>query len=228
MHILDLKLAPATSSPGTGHLSSNLELFYIYTGLMILLGLLASAPGKTVSFYCTFAMFLSLVSFFSLSLTILILAPTHNSAEFVFQNWQDHYADTGIQSKGLTCLIASQVSVSVFTGWDTAIYMTEEVLRPTYVMPAAMLTGYSVNALLVSASMLILLFSIQDEDQLSSSTAVFGSASPVSQALWDITQARFGSGSASAALLAVIGMSVFLMCLFLLIGTSRKLYAMAR
>lgn len=216
------------TSAGSGQLTSNLELFYIYAVLTVSMGLCASVPGKVVSLYCTFAMFLSLVTFFSLSVTIFILAPSHTTTAFVFQGWQDQSTDTGVSSRGLSFLMACVLPVSTFTGWDTAIYMTEEVLRPTYVMPAAMLRGFLLVAVLGSSSLLMLLFSIQDPDQLHSSTAVFGGTSAVSQALWDVTQARFQSGSASAAFLALVGMSVFLMCLFLLIGISRKLYAMSR
>lgn len=173
-------------------------------------------------------MFLSVITFFSLSVTILILAPTHNSTKFVFQTWQDHSADVGVQSKGLSFVMACAFPINVLSGWDTTIYMTEEVQRPTYTVPAAMLRGYMMVSIMGGLSLLMLILSIQNSDSLYSSGAVFGGTSPVSQALWDVTQARFGSGSASAVFMVLVAACLFLMCLFLLIGTSRKLYAMSR
>lgn len=213
---------------GTGQVTSTNELFGIYTSIFCVLGILASAPSRTVAVYLTFAMSLSLVTFFSFSITIFILAPSHQTANFVFNSWQDHSADTGVYSRGFSFLLGTVSAIATLSGWDTTIYMTEECLRPTYAVPAALWRGFVWVGSCSGLSLVMLLFSIQDPNQLHSSSAVFGGTGPVSQILWDVTQARFGSGSASAMFMVLIAMSLFMMCLFLLIGTSRKLYAMSR
>lgn len=130
--------------------------------------------------------------------------------------------------RGLSFLVACAFSINVLTGWDTTIYMTEEVLRPTYTVPAAMLRGFCVVTVMGASSVVMLLFSIQNPGLLLSSAAVFGGTYPVSQAMWDITQERLGSGSACAPFMVLVAMGLFLMSLFLFLGISRKLYGMSR
>lgn len=213
---------------GTGQITCSHELLYIYITVFLVMGILASVPSRAMAVYLTFAMFLSIITFFSLPVTMLAIAPSHRSTEFVFNSWQDHSADTGVNSKSLSFTLASISAIATLTGWDTTIYMTEECLRPTYTVPATLRSGFVWVVVAGGLSLIALLFSIQDPNQLSSSSSVFGGTSPVSQLLWDVTQAGLGSGSASAMFMVLIAMSLFLMCLFLLIGSSRKLYAMSR
>ncbi|MEW5311491.1 MAG: hypothetical protein WDW38_003201 [Sanguina aurantia] len=218
---------------GTGQLTDRYQMFYLYMGIVLSMGLLGSVSGRVVSYYCSFALYLSLITFLSLSLALLIMAPTHNSGEYVFVAWQDHSRDTGIRSSSdqqwvSPSSLPARFSVNVLTGWDTTIYMTEEVLRPTYTVPAAMLRGFCVVTVMGAASVVMLLFSIQNPGLLLSSAAVFGGTYPVSQAMWDITQERLGSGSACAPFMVLVAMGLFLMSLFLFLGISRKLYGMSR
>lgn len=86
-------------TPGTGQLTDRYQMFYLYAGIVLLMGLLGSVSGRIVSYYCSFAMYLSLITFLSLSVALLIMAPTHNTGEYVFATWQDHSDDTGIRSR---------------------------------------------------------------------------------------------------------------------------------
>ncbi|MEW5300876.1 MAG: hypothetical protein WDW36_003772 [Sanguina aurantia] len=213
---------------GTGQLTTSHELFYMCMIMLLVMGVLASAPSRAMAVYLTFAMFLSIVCFFSFPVAILSLAPSHSSAGFVFHGWEQHSADTGVHSRGFAFMLASLSAISALTGWDTTIYMTEESLRPTYTVPTALRSGFLWVTSCGGLSLVMILFSIQHPVNLLSSSSVFGGKQPVSQILWDVTQARLESGSASVVFLALEAMGLFLMCLFLVIGSSRKLYAMSR
>ncbi|MEW5313660.1 MAG: hypothetical protein WDW38_005207 [Sanguina aurantia] len=218
----------AVEGTGTGQLTTSHELFYMSMIMLLAMGILASAPSRAMAVYLTFAMFFSIVCFFSVPITILSLAPSHSTADFVFNGWEQHSADTGVHSRGFAFMLASLSAISALTGWDTTIYMTEECLRPTYTVPTALRRGFLWVAMCGGLSLITILFSIQDPVNLLSNSSVFSGCQPVSQVLWDVTQARLESGSASVVFLALEAMGLFLMCLFLVIGASRKLYAMSR
>lgn len=213
---------------GTGQLTTEYQLCYIYMATFLLMGILASAPSRVIAVYCSFAMFFNLILFFSFSLAVLIIAPTFNTADFVFRTWDPNSATTGIHSNLLSFLVACNMAVNALSGYDAVIYMTEETHLPTFKVPAAMLGSFALVAVLGAVSLVMMLFSIQDPDQLLSADAVFGGSSPVCQILWDVMEARFQSGSASACFMVLMASSLFLICVFLLIGTSRKVYAMSR
>lgn len=220
---------PATvPCTGTGQLTTEHQVFYIYVLIFLLMGILASAPSRMTAVYCSFALFSNLILFFSFSLTVFVITPTHNTSNFVFRTWEPNSATTGIQSAILSFFVACNMSVNVLSGYDAVIYMTEETYLPTISVPAAMLSSFALVSLLGAMSLAMLLYSIQDPDQLLSVDSVFGGTSPVCQLLWDVMEARFQSGSASACFMVLTAVSLFLMCVFLLVGTSRKVYAMSR
>ncbi|MEW5304001.1 MAG: hypothetical protein WDW36_006644 [Sanguina aurantia] len=213
---------------GEGRLTASWEVTCIYLGICVSLGLLASAPSRVVAAYCSFGLFTNLILFFSLSCTLLLLAPTHPTPSFSIHNWRSHPDITGITDGMLSFLAACNMGVNTFSGYDAALYMTEECFRPTFALPAALWRGFVIVFALGGVSLLMVLFSVQHPDRLLSPDAVFGGQGPVAQILWDVMEARFQSGRASAPFLALTTWSLFLICMFLVIGTSRKVYAMSR
>ncbi|MEW5311493.1 MAG: hypothetical protein WDW38_003203 [Sanguina aurantia] len=213
---------------GEGQLTSSRELTYLYLIICLLVGILASAPSRIVAWYCSFGMFTNLVIFLSLSCTVLVIAPSHGTASFVFRTWAPNPVATGITNDAFAFIVACNMALNTFSGYDAVIYMTEECFRPTFALPAALWGSFLLVSGLGGVSLLMVLFSIQDPAQLLSANAVFGGQSPVSQILWDVMSARFQSGRAAAPFMALMAWSMFLSCLFLTIGAARKVYAMSR
>lgn len=92
--------------------------------------------GKLLPKIATATLYVSLVSFTVILITVPATAHIHATAQFVFANFVN---STGWPSDGIAFLVGLINPNSIFAGLDTATHLAEEVPRPERSIPIAIL-----------------------------------------------------------------------------------------
>ncbi len=92
--------------------------------------------GRVLPFVASCALYISLVSFAVILITVPAKAPTHESAKFVFATFIN---STGWRQSGIAFIVGLINTNWAFACLDTATHMAEEVPKPETVVPLAIM-----------------------------------------------------------------------------------------
>ncbi|KAI0485353.1 amino acid/polyamine transporter I [Xylariaceae sp. FL0804] len=111
-----------------------------------------------------------IVGFFAIVIPLWVLAPKASSSEV----WTDFKNYGGWSSTGGAVLVGQLAAAGAFIGADSAAHMAEEVRNASVTVPRMMMGTVLLNGILGFATILTLVYSIQDvETQAVDSTAVY-------------------------------------------------------
>ncbi|KAI5120999.1 hypothetical protein M0805_000460 [Coniferiporia weirii] len=201
----------------------------IYAAVLCAQGLINTFGVHLLKYINNVSVWWHAVGTTALTIAVLVTAPTHQSAKYVFTQFID---GTGIaQSDGSVVGWAQRASPAyvvvigilmaqyTLTGFDGSAHMTEETHNAAMAGPLGIIMAIGVSAVLGWFLVLGLLFSMQDYD------ATIGSATgePVAQIFLDTV------GEKGAIVLMVIVIGAMFMCgLFSVTSNSRMMYAFSR
>ncbi|RDW56471.1 amino acid transporter-2 [Coleophoma cylindrospora] len=172
-----------------------------------------------------FAIALNSVGILALAVVVLVKAPTHQPASFVFTSFIDHTGpspDNGWASRASPAYVAcigSYMGLGAFFGYDASAHLAEETLRAAWIAPLSIITAVGLSAVFGFFLILALLFSIQNLEVFDTSLY----ENPVLQILVE----SFGPNG-GVALFTIPIMCIWCCGLFLTMSNSRLIWAFSR
>ncbi|RDW89515.1 hypothetical protein BP6252_01547 [Coleophoma cylindrospora] len=159
------------------------------------------------------------------AIALLVKAPTHQPASFVFTTFIDRTGltpDAGWAmraSPAYVACIGSYLGLGTFYGYDASAHLAEETLRADLMAPLGIIAAVGLSALFGFFLIVSLLFSIQNHNILD----VLQDRNPVLQIFID----SFGENG-GLALFSLSIMSIWFCGLFLTMANSRLIWAFSR
>lgn len=106
--------------------------------------------------------------------------------------------------------------------------MSKEAIDATRSVPSGLIWAVGIMGPIGVLSILAFSFSVQNQVSLLDPEAKFSGENVAAQLIYDVMYARFESRAAAVPFLAIALVGQFLSVLHLVLGLSRKVYAMAR
>jgi choline transport protein len=119
--------------------------------------------GKLLPKVATVTLYISLVSFMVILITVPATAPTHSDAKFVFATFVN---STGWASDGLAFIVGLINPNWVFACLDSATHMAEEVGKPEKAIPIAIMGTVAIGFVTSWFYCISMFFSVSDLDPL--------------------------------------------------------------
>ncbi|EFN58316.1 hypothetical protein CHLNCDRAFT_142334, partial [Chlorella variabilis] len=202
------------------------QLLGIYAGTLVCHGLLNTFANRLLAILNGISVFWHVVGTFVFIVALLAVAPTHQSASYVFGHFNK--PDVGIASSGLIFLLGLLMSQFTLTGYDASAHMTEETKDAAKSGPRGIVMTVVVSFFVGWLYLLALTFSIQNPDNLFDPASATGGTYASAQVIWDASAARYGDGERSIALMIIPLMGQFFCGMASITSNSRMLYAFSR
>ncbi|EIW52633.1 amino acid transporter [Trametes versicolor FP-101664 SS1] len=196
----------------------------IYAAVLISQGLINTFGVHLLKYINNISIWWHAVGTTALVIAVLAAAPSHQSAEFVFQKFIDNTGVDGVgwserASPAYVVVVGILMAQYTLTGFDGSAHMTEETHNAAMAGSVGIVMAIGCSAVLGWFLILGLLFSIQDlEGTIGSATG-----QPVAQIFLDTV----GEKGAIVLMVIVIG-AMFFCGTFSLTSNSRMMYAFAR
>jgi len=205
---------------GTDFVPSPNSVIGIYAGVLILQALINTFGVHILRYLNNVSIWWHVIGTTSLIIAVLAAAPTHQSAQFVFQTFYDGTGGWSERaSPAYVVVIGILMAQYTMTGFDASAHMTEETHNAAMSGSIGIVTSIGASALLGWFLILGLLFSIQDfQGTLNTPTG-----EPVLQIFLDTV----GSKGAIVLMVIVIG-AMFFCGTFSITSNSRMMYAFSR
>lgn len=146
-----------------GLVLSDAGVFGFFILLLVLAGTVNSFAETLLTSLCYISFVWQLVGILVIVIWMILAAPQHQSAQFVFFEINNQ---TGFSSLPFVALIGSLAAASVFTGYDTASHVAEETTDSHLSSPYAMI-GAVLNAFVLGFVLILgMNFCIQDFDYI--------------------------------------------------------------
>ncbi|KAE8317948.1 amino acid/polyamine transporter I [Aspergillus transmontanensis] len=169
-----------------------------------LFAFLFNCIGKALPTVATATLYISLISFAVILITVPATAPSHANAKFVFANFVN---STGWPSDGLAFLVGLINPNWVFACLDSATHLAEEVSRPERSIPIAILATVAIGFTTSWFYCIAMFFSVTNLDQiLSTPTGV-----PILALFYQALQNKAGA-IALESLILVTGIGCQIAC----------------
>lgn len=124
--------------------------------------------GKSLPLISASALYISLLSFFTITITVLACSSgKFNDAKFVFSTF---YNETGWKSNGIAFIVGLINPAWSFSCLDCATHMAFEVEKPERVIPIAIMGTVAIGFTTSFCYVIAMFFSIRDLDKLMQST----------------------------------------------------------
>jgi choline transport protein len=120
--------------------------------------------GKLLPFFVTSALYISLVSFAVILITVPAKAPTHQSAKFVFATFINA---TGWSQSGIAFIVGLINTNWAFACLDCATHMAEEVPQPERMIPLAIMGTVGIGFVTSWFFSISMMFSLTNLTQVS-------------------------------------------------------------
>ncbi|KAH8431467.1 choline transporter [Aspergillus melleus] len=124
---------------------------------------LFNCVGKVLPAVATTTLYISLISFAVILITVPATAPTHASAKFVFAHFVN---STGWSSDGIAFLVGLINPNWVFACLDSATHLAEEVTRPERSIPIAILCTVLIGFVTSWFYCISMFFSLRNLDEI--------------------------------------------------------------
>ena len=156
------------------HNPARWELFVTYQLVNVVL-FVFNCYGKLLPFVANYALYISLFSFLTITITVLACAKGHyQSSSFVFLEFDNA---TGWQSNGLAFIVGLINPNWSFSCLDSATHLAEEVLSPEKDIPIAIMGTVTIGLITSLCYVISMFFSIRDLHELVNSNSempIFG------------------------------------------------------
>ncbi|CDH12140.1 probable Choline transport protein [Zygosaccharomyces bailii ISA1307] len=142
-----------------GFVQQRWHVFVTYEILHFFL-MLFNCYGKPLPFIASSSLYISLLSFFTITITVLACSSGHfNSAKFVFATF---YNETGWKNGGIAFIVGLINPAWSFSCLDCATHMAFEVEKPERVIPIAIMGTVAIGFLTSFCYVISMFFSIRD------------------------------------------------------------------
>lgn len=220
-------LSTGTNKNG-GYFAPRGVFLAIYIGLCLTWAMLNSFALNLIALIDIVSMWWQVVGGTLIVIMLPLVAPTTQSASYVFAKVNISSDSTGITSPVYSVILAWLVSQYSLYGYDAAAHLTEETRNADRNGPLAILSSIGMISIFGWAFILALTFSIQDPSYLYDPTNETAGSFVPAQILYDAFYGRYRSGTGAIILLVVIWGSFFFAGLSITTSAARVVYALSR
>ncbi|KAK9915256.1 hypothetical protein WJX75_006770 [Coccomyxa subellipsoidea] len=201
------------------------ELLGTYAVFLAVHALINFLPTRVLAIMNAVSAIWHIVGTFTLIILLLSVAPTHQTAEYVFTTFNNDTSATGVPSPAYIFLLGILMSQFTLTGFDACGHMSEETKSADRSAPWGIILAIGTSAVVGWGYILALLFSIQDVANLTAGNA---NGYTSGQIFYDAFYARYGTGTG-----AVVAMGIPLIAMFFcgassVTSNSRMLWSFSR
>ncbi|MCO5605323.1 hypothetical protein L7F22_059505 [Adiantum nelumboides] len=220
-------LSTGTNKNG-GYFAPRGVFLAMYLGLTFLWAILNTFALEVIAFIDIISIWWQVIGGAVIVILVPLVAPTTQSASYVFTKMQLSSSLTGIESKPYAVVLSFLVSQYSLYGYDAAAHLTEETKGADKNGPIAILTSIGIISVFGWAYILALTFSIQDPSYLFDQNNETAGSFAVAQILYDAFHGRYHSSTGAIIILFVIWGSFFFGGLSILTSAARVVYALSR
>eukprot|EP00252_Welwitschia_mirabilis_P005184 TRINITY_DN1566_c0_g2_i1.p1 TRINITY_DN1566_c0_g2~~TRINITY_DN1566_c0_g2_i1.p1 ORF type:complete len:433 (-),score=36.45 TRINITY_DN1566_c0_g2_i1:494-1792(-) len=220
-------LATGTNKGG-GYVAPRGVFLAMYMGLTVIWAILNTFALDVIAFIDIISMWWQVIGGAVIVVLLPLVAPTTQSASYVFTHFETSPNLTGIHSKAYCVVLSFLVSQYSLYGYDAAAHLTEETKGADMNGPIAILTSLGIISVFGWAYILALTFSIQNFSYLYDATNETAGTFVPAQILYDAFQGRFHSGTGAIIILFIIWGSFFFGGLSITTSAARVVYALSR
>ncbi|MEW5304804.1 MAG: hypothetical protein WDW36_007388 [Sanguina aurantia] len=207
---------------------SNATKFGLYAAVILLITILCTATSRVTAWYSTFGAVWSLIALGSFTAAVFAAAPAHKPLSYVFTEYEINSDVTGITSSLWSFMVGTGMGLSTIIMYDSGIYMSKEAVDATRSVPSGLIWAVAAMGPIGVLSIAAFSVAVQDSRALLDPHAKFLGTDVAAQLIHDVMYARFQSDGAAIPFLAIAAVGQFLSVLHLVMGLSRKVYAMSR
>ncbi|KAJ8597640.1 amino acid transporter [Rhizopogon salebrosus TDB-379] len=201
---------------GQGRTLTRVEITAIAWAINICSGIINTIGTKAIGRMSMFNVWWTLGGTVVLVITLLVKAPTKNSAHFVFTDFQNF---TGWESTGFVVLLGFLQAVYTLEGCETAAQVAEEAVRAEILAPLAVVGSIAGSWLVGLVYMLALLFAVQSI----ASVQATAFAIPIAQLYYDAVGPHL-----TQLCLIIVALAQLMAATSGFTASSRLFYALAR
>ncbi|EPT01082.1 hypothetical protein FOMPIDRAFT_97288 [Fomitopsis schrenkii] len=209
---------------GTSFIPNASTTIGIYAAVVVTQGLINTFGVHLLRHLNNISIWWHAIGTFVIIISVLVAAPTHQSAHFVFQQFLD---DTGVDGPGWSTraspayvvVIGILVAQYSLLGYDASAHLSEETRNAAIAGPMGIVMAIGISVVLGWCLMVALLFCIQDLAGTINSVT----GEPVAQIFLDTVHEK----GAIVLMVIVIG-AMFFCGTFSVTSNSRMMYAFAR
>ncbi|KAJ7561115.1 hypothetical protein O6H91_03G034500 [Diphasiastrum complanatum] len=221
-------LSTGTAKDGRGYFAPREVFLCMYIALTLIWAILNTFALNVIAVIDIISIWWQVIGGAIIVIVLPWVAPTTQSASYVFWHFETSPSITGIHSVVYCFVLSLLVSQFSLFGYDAAAHLTEETKGAEKNGPIAILSSIALISLIGWAYILALTFSIQDPKYLfdvGNETA--GSFVPA-QILYDAFHGRYHSSAGAIVFLFIIWGSFFFGGLSITTSAARVVYALSR
>lgn len=220
-------LSTGTNKDG-GYLAPRGVFLAMYLGLTFIWAILNTFALDVIAYIDIVSIWWQVIGGALIVVLLPLVAPTTQSASYVFTKFHLSSNLTGIQSKPYAVVLSFLVSQYSLYGYDAAAHLTEETKGADKNGPIAILSSIGIISVFGWAYILALTFSIQNPVYLFDPTNETAGSFAIAQILYDAFHGRYQSSTGAIILLFVIWGSFFFGGLSIMTSAARVVYALSR
>lgn len=186
-----------------GVLLSQYGVVGIYIGVEILIGLMNTFSTRLLDGIAEVSVWFHVIGVTLFVVLLPALAPTHQSASWVFSSFTPDKAFAGVDNSGFMFLLALLGSQWAMVGYDAAAHMSEETQGAAMAGPISLIATIVSGFVVGFCYVLALLFSVQDPGRVISADAESAGLNGPMQITYDALAGRFGSGVGALGMFVV-------------------------
>ncbi|CAM1510694.1 Fc.00g010290.m01.CDS01 [Cosmosporella sp. VM-42] len=174
------------------------QTFIVYQGLNLITAGVVMFGNKIIPALNQFSLFYLQIGWLAVLITVVACAPSHRSAEFVFETWINN---TGWKNQAI-CFITGLVNpLYSLGGLDGITHITEEIPNPSRNAPLAIAITLIIAFCTGLTYLVSLMFSIQDFDALTNTNT----GMPLVELFRQVTQKAGGAFGLTFILFVALG-----------------------
>ncbi|BDA43078.1 Amino-acid permease BAT1 [Coccomyxa sp. Obi] len=208
-----------------GHVFTQPQLLGAYAIILFLHAIINFLPTRILALMNGVSVVWHVVGTFVLIILLPAVAPTHQSAEFVFTTFYNDTSASGVPSPAYIFLLGILMSQFTLTGFDACGHMSEETKSADFSAPWGIIIAIATSAFVGWGYILALLFSIQDPDNLTTGNA---NGYISGQIFYDAFNGRYGTGSGGVVAMGIPLIAMFFCGASSVTSNSRMLWSFSR
>ncbi|KAL5753463.1 hypothetical protein ACOSP7_023640 [Xanthoceras sorbifolium] len=220
-------LCTGTNKDG-GYFAPKWLFLCMYIALTIIWAVLNTFALQVIAFIDIISIWWQVIGGLVIVIMLPLVAPTTQSASYVFTHFETSPDSTGVSSKPYAVVLSFLVSQYSLYGYDAAAHLTEETKGADKNGPIAILASIGIITFFGWAYILALTFSIQDFSYLYDPSNETAGAFVPAQILYDAFHGRYQNSTGAIILLFIIWGSFFFGGLSITTSAARVVYALSR
>ncbi|CAL5228608.1 g11771 [Coccomyxa viridis] len=190
-----------------GTILSPQQLLAVYAVVLVIHGLVNSFSTRILAYMSTFSAGWHFVGGIVVTILLPCVAPTHQSASFVFTDFQGVGTTTsGVGNNAYIFFLGMLMAQFTLTGYDACGHMNEETVSADKTAALGIVLAVGCSSIAGLLYVLALMFSVQDPGNLLTGNA---NGYVGGQIYFDAFNARFGSGIGGIIALGVPTVAAF-------------------